>query len=513
MTSSRLTPIAVETRAASTATPIAIQPSPSPSILSAFLIGIDGIRVAEPFTLTAYLQDYAGLWSPAYDEMVGFLKSSPEQAGIYLATSPGFDLHPVDLSQPGLDLFDPAFSWSTDGRHILFAAPGLLMDGSLWRVDRKGQNPRPLLPGEADRQWMRFAGWLDERSVAALSYSGGGHVGISIIDFLGGKIQAWVHAVHDPLVFTPNREYVPVAEEYGRFRLLVMARQPQSDPYDNLDSPYVRAIPREAVDVFLPDASTVFLDWLPGTNRMLVLAFTELTGDLVPETARLLSWNVDTDEILDLAPDGIDGQYSPDGRWLAVVALGEQLVEAGSLALPAPEPILPGRRPYLYLLDAASGQVALSLPVVSLPQSPEEVAPYPNYVSRLAFSPDGRYLAFLTPGVLQQDEQGWPTGLAQDSDSPFYLNILDLQTRQLVQSFPSAKQVPLWSPDNNRLLFRDPDPRWTLYDLRTGSRLPLLQAGDQQVARAEWSHSGRFLAFYIDVDEQRTHTAIIMLPE
>ena len=486
--------------------PIAV---PTP-IATSTPAAVDGLALADPAALQTILWDYSGLWSLAYDEMVGQYKQ-PGAATIGLATAPDFSLRKVDLSQSGVAVFDPVFSWSLDGNNILFLGPGEVNVGYLWRMDRKGQNPRLVIPGDEARFWQRFAGWMDERTVAVvedLEFYGSD---VYLIDFLAGKLLSWSYLVDGP-VFTPNRDYLPAAnEEMDGLRQIVIARQPQEEPYEAnyIDNPYTRAIPQEAVSALLPGGRTVFKGWLPGSNQMLVHAFTAAKDNSYLTRSRLLLWDVEGDEVRDVAANGVDGKYSPDGRWLAAVTLGASaLNEDGTLALSPTRPISKDAKPFLYLLEADTGKVILNTAVIAIEEH-QAYAP-PNYVTRMAFSPDGRYLAFAAPGQVVVDESGWPVGTEGDAPS---INVLDLSQRRLLRSVGGEGLALAWSPAGDRLAYRDGNLQWRLYDLRTDALLGLTTSGGEMVERAAWSHTGRYLALYVTEEDGATHTVVLWMGE
>ena len=477
-------------------------PTPTPAVVS-------GLALADTAALQTILWDYRGLWSPAYDEMVGQYKQ-PGEGTIGLATAPDFSLRKVDLSQSGIAVFDPTFSWSPDGNNIIFLGPGEVNVSHLWRMDRKGQNPRLALPGDEAHFWQRFAGWLDERTVAVVDNASHGYSDVYIIDFLAGKLLSWADFIGGP-IFTPNHDYVP-AVDFGLegFRQLVVARQLQEEPYQEMyiDNPYTHAIPQEAVSAFVPQGGTVFKDWLPGTNQMLVQAFVDKNNDGHSETSRLLLWDVEGDEVRDVAANGVDGKYSPDGRWLAAVTLGASaLNEDGTLALSPTRPIPEGAEPFLYLLEAATGKVVLNTAVMAAHEGADFI---PDYLTQMSFSPDGRYLVFAAPGQVVVDESGWPAGMEGDAPS---INVLDLSERRLLRSVAGEGLALAWSPTGDRLAYRDSDLQWQVYDLRTDALVELTTSGGEMVERAAWSHTGRYLALYVTQADGVTHTVVLWMGE
>ena len=466
------------------------------------------ISVSPVFTTTILLENYAGLWSLGYNEMVGF---DAGQGTIALATALDFDLQAVDLSSRDeqIYLLDPGLIWSVDGRSFAFLEPGEVAPGETWRLDRKGQNLEPLIPGEPEHMWAHFAGWMDERTLVAVDYAGPGRLGVYILDYLTNKIIAQAYDSGGNLVFTPNRDYVPIADETSG-GVFAMARKEVS-PADSYPGPYVRSLSRPQAADFppQPQGRMIFKDWQPGSNRMLVYAYIDDNYNAVPETARLLVWDVDAEQVSDLAPNGIDGRYSPDGRWLAVTTLGAAALQDGKLALAPAAPIPAESIPTLQLVETASGQVRFSLPVVTAPDDlyPNLTAPNPYYTTRLSFSPDSRYLAFITPSSVETDAEGRPLEL--QSSAAAALNVLDLQSGRIIFAAPASSQLPIWSLQSERLVYQDASGEWQLFDLASGKAAPLTTQGGAQIGRAAWSHAGHFVALYVMEDGKAVHTLII----
>jgi hypothetical protein len=78
----------------------------------------------------------------------------------------------------------------------------------------------------------------------------------------------------------------------------------------------------------LLESNSRFEDWLPGTNKMLILTWggslTEFDEDYPLEyrlnrdiVTQLQLWDVDAYEVSALVPQGIYGRFSPDGQYLA----------------------------------------------------------------------------------------------------------------------------------------------------------------------------------------------------
>ena len=451
---------------------------------------------------TTVLLDYVGLWSPTYDEMVSSYPYNSGEEQVALAIAPDFLLRVVDVS--GRTYYLPDFSWSPDGSHVLLGTDTDLSVpdvGELWRLDRQGENAQQI--NDVTGRGLEIVDWLDERTLVTRAYSGGGHYDVNLVDFLSGKVVAWASLVNGPF-FKPSKDYVPIASEVsGWFQQFVITRQKQARPFEMVDGPYARSISADAVQAILPESNTVFRDWLPGTNQMLVYAFQyDQVSEQPPQAARLLIWDVDKDKLIDLAPNGVDGRYSPDGHWLALVTLDPAQLDDEQLTLGPVEPLPADAQPHLVLIERDSGRVSLNIPVAASIETSFIVAPYPNYAGRLAFSPDNRYLAFVAP----------------DASGSLLLNVIELESRQIVQTLLSSDGMPVWSPprsanDLSLLAYRNEQDQWQVFDPSAQAVIPITLAGGEEVFQVAWSPSGQYLSLHVgDASGGHRDTLVVLLP-
>jgi hypothetical protein len=453
------------------------------------------------------LEGFAGKWSPTYNEMVSFYPTDFRigEKAIVLATAPDFSIRLVDLGDVTLydeQITDEDITWSPDGRRILFGGPGIaefqegLTDYSdPWVMDRRGQNPH-LVGEDLHYSSLQFSGWMDDRTVVMNGYGGGGHWSVEIVDYLSGKILAQV-VIHG-LIFGPNQHYLPAAEELGgRFSLVAISREPQVKPVPWLfeSSEHIKLFPNDNIDEIGPFVSTIFKDWYPNSNQMLVYAFAQDSFTFDLEVAWLISWNVETDEVQFLFPNGVDGRFSPDGRSLAAITIGPPELDAdNTFTKNSKPPLSQDQKPYLNIIDMIGGNVYISLPVVAPLEDDTLYIPYPNFQAAIAFSPDSHYLAFLAPGKVIVDGDGWPQEVEENGS--IYMNVLDLQEMRLIHSISSDSQTPVWSPRSDYLAYRDEEHNWILIDIINGEVKAITESGGVQFVRVAWSHDGRYLSLY-----------------
>jgi hypothetical protein len=449
-----------------------------------------------------WLENTSIRWSPTAHEVISIRYTGEGTNEIGVAALPDFQVKMI-FSQ---DYFLPGafITWSPDGEWLLFNGPQGDMENEypeggessvLWVGHRTGGRLRQVLPDQYPARWLTVEGWMDSTTLATSQYLGGGHQAVEIVDFLKGEVLAGVE-FHGP-VFKPNARYVPAAEEYAypyRLFAITRTRQPGSIKTGMMaeETHYARAYP---CDDSPCSSWVIFKDWMPGADRMLVQLYTydfDLEGFI---TSELRLWDLDTDRSQQAAAGGIDGRFSPDGRTLAFATYGPSRQDSSGKLSAVSVDVSPEQPPYLHLMDFASRQVFLSLPI-------ESSFTY-GYLTgvfdmELSFSPDSRFLAFYTPGAVQTDASGWPIDVVTESEETSYLNILDLQARKILVSTRRAGDTwhfmnSCWSPDRNTFVFQDGSANWILFNLQSGEYLPLTSSGGDQLFAPGWSFDGQYL--------------------
>jgi hypothetical protein len=266
-----------------------------------------------------------------------------------------------------------------------------------------------------------------------------------------------------------------------------------------------RLFPRDVRDLFGVDIQvyTRFENWLPGTNKMLALAHCWKQGSDHAPATQLILWDLDTDALVPIAADGITGRFSPDGLTLAYLSFDP--------AVSGRDPETSSLTPYLQLLNMEDERVTLSLPVAV--ESPD-VYPYGKYDEAstaltivgakeyyvhyhlyykpiMVFSPNSRYL--VTVDQIRPDEQ-INSSSKERSSHRVYVQLLDVETQQVVYSSPSDSTTPVWSPDSNKLAHRDEHDNWVIFDIATETLTYLTQNGGQRIHSLQWSYASTYLS-------------------
>jgi len=404
------------------------------------------------------LGEFSGAWSPTANELL--LGKCAAQPGFFKAEAPEFV--PTAL-QPLQDITCPYqlnAIWKSDGQQVVFQA-GLLDDillgrnGDLWIIDRDGRHARRIQE-MSPYVWLR--GWMDARTLGYGVHYKAGHEAAVILNTETGEVLASHGLVSS--VGKPNSNYLP--SDNGVLTLLSIV--PAALPTLAAEAPGVYA-PH-------PDEFANFVSWFPGTNKALVL--TAPDGHF-----QLEAWDFDNNSRTVVAPGSADGLLAPNGRILAY------------LTLP----------PHLQVLDIETGQVTMTLPAaVTACHSCGD----PTYFTRMiaAFSPDSRYLAFLTEGEPQLNSEGQPTGNSRGLE--IYVLVIDLVTHQVVYYAlgdpealawgPIQETKLLWSPTSQHLIYRADSSELVVFAIAEGSGLQLKQGGGLYLGNPQWSFDGQYLS-------------------
>jgi hypothetical protein len=468
-------------------------PMPSPTVTIAV---VWGAGIPQP----VILDQFWGQWLSREQKMVGNNLVGSDFGEVSLVEGPRFA---VETVQPGPQgALASAFSASPNGRWVVYGAvplaeydPDWSEYSTLMRLNSQDGRIETLLAGEGRFRWLSFPGWLDGNTLAIADYTGDGFYRYWLVDVSNGSVITRAQA-RGP-AWRPNSAYLPVAEENGGpYRLFVLTRSPQAEPHLTISgaNQFARGFPPDYV---APDMNVLFKDWLPGANRMLVQAFVYNRTAFYTTHSMLMDWDVDTRVVQVLVYAALDGRYSPDGRLLTFVTLGSApLYPDGTPSFDFGMQLPLVQQTYLQLMDVGSRVVLFSLPVVStLDRSSRYVLNV--YDTPLAFCPNGRYLAFLTPGLLLSDQTGKLVVLPVNQESAPYLSVLDLYTFQPLLSTPiGAIKDYYFSPDSGHLAFLGKDGNWYVLRLTDGQVQALTLAGGERLHWNGWSYNGAYLSFY-----------------
>jgi hypothetical protein len=420
-------------------------------------------------------------WSPTANEI---LLSNNSTDVLYLAAAP--DFIPVNVSQKMFDSHtSDSVIWSLDGQKIYFSGPragdeeGLTVESEYttpWVVNRDGSDPHLLIEEDDTYHWLQFKGWLDQSTLCLWSYSGGGFSSIALVN--AGTGERVAGAFYNGDLFEPSRDYMAAMVSEYLLNVFVITKQPQTNPFpDHIMGGYAKVIP-----IFQPGDFdkfyTGFIDWYPGTNKMLVERITNEGGF----STDLLIWNVETDAVTAFVPGGIGGSFSPDGRYLAYL-IDRPLAPAGQEDAQTSSDInafnFEVANPHVELLNLKTMEVDFSLPVET--RFLWHINMH-GYNPAISFSPKGRYIGVVSPGEIIVDAYGWPVGINRSEDETPYLHIIDLQNHKVVFGRENVSE-PTWAPKEDKFLVTDENGNLTLVDLASKTEIAITQfVGDRNLS-------------------------------
>jgi hypothetical protein len=456
------------------------------------------------------LEHYWGRWSPVSHQMAGLQYTSPTTASLALHQGEVPQDAQITLASP--NLAGSQLWWSPDGQTILYLGP-LETDGSnepledvaaLWAADPVSLINKNLGTALSGREPTIF-GWLNPQMAIASDYQGGGLFNIQGLSFPDGT-STHLASVPAHTIWWPSQRYLPLLGHNDTYAEMfyVVGQAPMAAPHAFEGLENTHRFPHELLQGDLDNQHFVFQTWQWNTSNML-LSWIRWEGQhpgAAITHASLLHWNVENDTVRLLAPNGIAGRYSPDTRLLAAVTLGETHLAGGDPFTPSP--VIADALPVLHLADANFSTVQFSAPSIILPSEARDTIP--EFIPALAFSPDNRYLAFLTPGKLEVDASGKPAGVDLIDYADIYLNIYEIPSGTLFHSLPAASWTgwfdgssELWAPTGGKFLMMDRDENWQLLDARSGALTPLTQSGGARVTSADWNFDGSQIAFYAAV--------------
>lgn len=453
----------------------------------------------------------------------------PPNGTIYYAAAP--DLTPLtpiftDFYCPGmLSISDGVdITWSQDGQQAIFVGIDAKKDydpasldwgpATIWSWQRNTSEVITIVSATNTIRVPTFVTWASNNTVLFSDYASGGTYFGYLLNTVTGVISS-EFATHGHGSFSIDSvsvSYIGANTSYfGDIPVTVMVISiedawipKQTDPLwgdlIHLNDPYAQINER-------PMPNSIFLDWLPGTDTMLVRTWliTDpelcLQGQPCVEANELQWWDVAADQLQPFLPFGLNATLSPNGDIIAVTTAGPvEITGDGQPLQELPAPESPDSSNYLLLVDRVSNKALLP----SLPTGYGE-----------QFSPGGQYLAFYTTQQLLLDAEGRPTGGVLP-EATKQLNILDLTSRQLLTAVPvSSDSYPLsflWSPDSQKILFRDMLENLMIYDLQTRKLIPITVNGKNQISRASWSFDGQYLSFDLYIDFMEGKGVIIRVP-
>lgn len=490
-------------------------PSPSPTVTPTFTPSPAPTSTPQPTLswasdiepLVSFEDKFNAYWSPTANEIVldnCFLYMMGADKNVLIAQAPDFktiDVTPDELDCGVASQFE--IFWTPDGQQLLYFGPTpddnenyYYGTRELWLMNRDGSNAHPINFGETASRLLEVVGWIDNQTLVYVEQSGTGMSSL-ILDTLTGEHFGTLDLQGPRSVAKPNATYMIANDCRGDKRCFIYALPKSDTPYANRWDSHANRWDRLTEDshplVVLESTFEIRhegLTWLPGTNKLLI----RTVKSSVP-ALELSLWDTEEDTLTLIASNGYQGHFSPDGQFLAYLELG--VIKFDVYGLPqisneANVPII------LHILDMFSQEEMLSVPIIL------DLADWrTGYTSwsetpLLQFSSDGRYVAFFTAEQIQLDEPGQPTYNVISHEQPAYLNLFNTHTGEIVFSTLSLVRDPVWSPQDNRLIYQDVAHNWVLLDVSNDNLTSLTQTGGVWVVQPKWSFDGQYLSFRVN---------------
>lgn len=144
--------------------------------------------------------------------------------------------------------------------------------------------------------------------------------------------------------------------------------------------------------------------------------------------------------------------------------------------------------PIAHLYDWQNEQMVLEQPVVATHDQGSFIK------FEMSFSPDGRYLSYFTP----------------NADGATSLQLIDTATGQLTWQFTNPVTAISWSPMSDQFIIRDLGGNLTLFTVADDRSIPLTTAGGLFIYNPQWSYDGRYLSVSVQ-KEGGGETAVLTL--
>jgi hypothetical protein len=501
--------------------PIEPQFSPSPSVKQTLTITqsipsthTPTVQVTSRFKFYC-IEGNSGYWA---DKTNSFLYKHNEKDGtVTLGKVLAPDFKPVTLrSQLFLNSFDNLF-WSPDNKAVLFTCSGNCLEKNSGRkeiyiMDADGDKLHSIYKDneydvyDENKESFRFGGWANDHELILEQRFPSGNTEISTLIIETEMVSPWGATVYgNGRSYASYNGYIPVTTDTYQAdpRIMVISSKFPSSKLEEraglggnvLRFPEYRSI---------PNLQTIsgFEDWLPVSNQILVywgLLDAPITaqvkapqvGEMKLRETNLFLWNIDTNTVRLVAPNGIGGRFSPDGKILAYFTQGPAQLDQSDRPIKTIVDLTKRNTDYMQLLDVESSKVVLSVPVLVSGDRDDYDLQVHGFL-QAGFSPNGRYLAFRSPWKLEVNEKGQPQSGPTAFPNDETVNILDLLEGTIIWSSPAGScSVLSWSPTSNQLLFCDRNNSFQILDLTTFRSVAM----DSFLSSPEWSYNGQYISF------------------
>lgn len=388
-------------------------------------------------------------WSPDSTALAYYC----EGRGLCLAEAPYFT--PKLLVQEASAGVQPR--WSPDGRQIAFGydhphpESSKHMIATIAVVQADGSDLRDLLPGDLAVTGTGGAGktinrWLDNRSLTFMAHRGTEAAELYELDVIEGTLTpliAWeagdlishtVGTIGVNYHWSPDQGTIAVERGLpGRWPCLLLV-----DAASGEQTPVVDAVGGQETPP-VPCPNQWFESWAPDSQRFLYGQWTEPYGATLWDSKPVLHvWETATGEGTPLVPNGWNAAWSPKGRIIAFLLLGNPIYDQDGQIVDTD--FEPGQSFALHvgLMDVDTQEI-----IALVPHGRATIRTFEFGKRRPVWSPDGEQVVY------------W------DSNRDLWMMTADGQTQwRLTENMAVVRAV--WSPDGGKLAFTSFDHIWII---------------------------------------------------
>ncbi len=455
--------------------------TPRPTIdFNRELVWTDEVKVVNQFIGSQIM------WSPSHDEFVYVVEPKEGYSRILFTDAINFqpfDITPTELS-PYINLL-----WHPSGDYFFLSAEPIDIETFAWGSPHKWKvqrtDPEIAYLGQGSYYW----GWLNDNLRVSERRIGTGIFSIGIFNVETDEGIASTN--FDGHVQDVSLNYVILGWEPWNYytTVAILAQESISPDYADWEfGTYIKFL-ASPFDDGNKRPFNRFADVLPGTDQILVFTWEEgisdplgLISGSVP--ANLQLWDVETDTLTMVAPGGIYGRYSPNGRYLVYLTLQTD-------------------SPQLHVLDQTTGEILFTQSAFA--EADRDNAEVKAYTT---FSPNGRFLTFFNPAHEL---------IIYDLENSEFLAPLTAVSTAILWSpdrigFLSQDVKPLWSPDSSRFVYQNPTAGLSIFDTRNRTIYPLAISGSDRLLDPQWSFDGTYLSVTILEGWWERETAVLQIP-
>ena len=404
------------------------------------------------------------VWSPTQNEFVTYGCPINGETEIYLVDM----LNPVKINITPKDLYCYiSILWHPSGNYFFFSSESREEWGTIegWKV-----NSTTLSLTYLERETY-YWGWLNDELRISERRIGTGINNIGIYDVVNEKGVAGT-SFDGNAVGTSNNYVILETGTWANSTIAVLAQEEVSPEFEGwLHGTMVKFLGQDSENS-LGHPYARYMDALPNSDQVLAYTWEEpiyeetkpadaLTGIV---STNLQLWDINTEELTLVKEGGLYGRFSPSGNEILILTATKD-------------------GPQLELINRLTNEIFITQPAYATTDDF-----YVDVYAYTSFSPNGRFLTYYSP---EQE-----------------LIIYDIAFGEFLPSVTAVPMTPVWSPDNGRFVYQDPELGLSIYEIETHATYALTKDGCDDLRNPQWSFDGS----YLSVDVPCAGTAVLQLP-